>query len=546
MAPIWPTGRVTFYVNTDTSAYGGSLTEKVTSAQFLAAFNAAAATWNNLCNSKITVVTGGTTTSVRNASDLVNTVSYDNRTTAGGNAFASSSMVAWAVPTLSMVSGNYQWTDCDIQVNGEMAYTLGTSGTTDLDLQSIFTHEIGHCLGLDHTYGTNYNSATYWTTNSTLLNSVMRGSSTLQSIEQRTLSQDDIDGMQCLYPSSGTYRYGSYCSSYHGTNGGAAISGLVNGGAASTRSCGSGMNSGFTTNGETGGGCISSAIAEDGSGRTPTTDTGLIFALLFPLVIWVFRKFRAWAGAFFAVGFFFVHPAMAAVEIGYDYFKSSPSLVNRATSISSGDGSFSYTGSTSKKTKYSSLNAFYGAISMESADSSTGLYYRSNVAQTVSLQGYDLANTLQLTKVSKLEGWSAGVASRWYLNFSVDPSGAEGRSTKFFFELQLGIGQSNFSQTITNSNGFGAGNGDSSVSAAAWVLETNAFLGTRIPIWELLDAALKVGYARQRSTAYVVSSASGTRFSGVNPGERLSLQEGQDARLSRGGLGGTVSLVAVF
>jgi len=91
--------------------------------------------------------------------------------------------------TLSMANG-YALTEFDMNFN-EQTYTFvdGQPGSgRQVDLQSVATHEFGHSLGLDHS---NQSSATMY-------------ASYDNGTGQRSLSQDDTNGVCALYPSGKT------------------------------------------------------------------------------------------------------------------------------------------------------------------------------------------------------------------------------------------------------------------------------------------------------------------------------------------------------
>jgi hypothetical protein len=74
--------------------------------------------------------------------------------------------------------------DADIEINGTENITVGDSEVQD-DLASILTHEVGHFLGLSHTLSPE----------ATMLAGYHTG-----SVANRTLEQDDVDGVCSIYP----------------------------------------------------------------------------------------------------------------------------------------------------------------------------------------------------------------------------------------------------------------------------------------------------------------------------------------------------------
>jgi predicted Zn-dependent protease len=77
--------------------------------------------------------------------------------------------------------------DADIELNGYnyRFNVIDNPPSTYTDIQNTITHEIGHLIGLDHSYDPS---------------SVMYPTARAGEIKKRTLSQDDIDGVCEIYP----------------------------------------------------------------------------------------------------------------------------------------------------------------------------------------------------------------------------------------------------------------------------------------------------------------------------------------------------------
>jgi len=359
----------------------------------------------------------------------------------------------------------------------------------------------------------------------------MAASVSVGDVSKRNLSQDETDAMECVYPKPLTgfpLRGGQFCTSYHGTNGGAALSGVVSGGPSGARACGDASS--FTVSPSSGGGCVTNAIAGDGKQTGEPFSIG--WAILFPLLyacLFAFKKLRQWLLA--GLVFFLPIRAFAAIEVSYGLTRASPASVKSASELTSSDGTFTSTTSDPESAYNSFYDLYFAASQSYSAQRTWGLFYKMNQEAGATVQGIN-ASVVKFKKKSALKGWTAGLVGKFFL----DPQNNE--ATNFFFEFQLGAGKANFSQAVTNSAG-----SISTIEASAFALETNAFLGAQFPLWGILSGLFKIGYSRLHTNYFSVKSSSGAGFSGFRSGDRLALvSNGEDFRLKRDGLSAFIGL----
>ncbi|MBY0011223.1 matrixin family metalloprotease [Paenibacillus typhae] len=149
-------------------------------AESITSFKNAAATWNNArAGTLINIGSTTSNTTYPNDNDL-NQVTKGNR---GTNEY---------LMQTKYTSTGLRWTglwyantiyEADIDING--SYAWHTGGAADFyDVQGVFTHELGHLLGLGHS---DVATATMWPT-------IGKGNTSW-----RTLDEDDISGIVDIY-----------------------------------------------------------------------------------------------------------------------------------------------------------------------------------------------------------------------------------------------------------------------------------------------------------------------------------------------------------
>ncbi|MDZ7729114.1 MAG: matrixin family metalloprotease [Dehalococcoidia bacterium] len=99
--------------------------------------------------------------------------------------------VGWASRSGSTLAVTCTWYSGSTAIEFDMEFDPGwswtTGGSTQIDLQSVATHEFGHALGLGHT---------------SVSSAVMYASYSAGSVK-RTLHSDDVAGVEAIYGSSG-------------------------------------------------------------------------------------------------------------------------------------------------------------------------------------------------------------------------------------------------------------------------------------------------------------------------------------------------------
>lgn len=87
---------------------------------------------------------------------------------------------------------------CDKQAGWPQCTSYGDASCFYIDLQNTLTHEAGHFLGLAHPCEVSQGNCT-----PEMAITTMYPATTPGDLEKRSLSQDDIDGVCAIYPSSG-------------------------------------------------------------------------------------------------------------------------------------------------------------------------------------------------------------------------------------------------------------------------------------------------------------------------------------------------------
>lgn len=165
----WSVPNETYYIN-EAGGPAGSL----------AAIQAGTQTWADVSTSSFTFIYGGTTTSTAyGINDGINIILFGSMGTTGTLA----RNYIWYNPATGEIS------DTDIKFNTD--YPWATDGSvTAYDVQNVATHELGHSLSLSDLY------------NDSEIEETMYGYSYKGETKQRTLTQDDINGITYLYASS--------------------------------------------------------------------------------------------------------------------------------------------------------------------------------------------------------------------------------------------------------------------------------------------------------------------------------------------------------
>lgn len=548
--PVWPKRVLRFYVNTNLDVMGGSLPTSVTGAQLLLAVEAAVGAWTQACRADLQIEVAGTTSGIYNPSDGMNTILWDDRSFAEGNYYGNDTSILAAAT--SVVAGE-DFADCDIVLNGNASTAMAYAPAMgQADLRSVVTHEVGHCIGLDHpiepdtgTPANGYDSAETFLREATMVQTVTLADPSDTS--RRDINQDDRDGIECIYERGRPLRTGSRCDSYTGTNNSGTIIGrtAITGGPTGTdTNCGTdsqGRNARPSTT--AGDGCISSAIARTGSGPTPPpagfldriggSFGFLLFAAMFFLGRFLRRSLRRSARsaivAAIGIALFLSAPVKSAraweLELHYERRSPSPKLWESFAAMDSSSGA--QWDRDPSAVKFGSLSEITAtAYSEFESWGKWGAFLAVSLPKSVSTNA-KAQNAADQTKTTTLGGFRVGPDVRWY------PVGVDG--VRWFVGGRLGAGLFTGNQEFESSAG-GASSGK--VSYRAWSFELAASTGVEFPVGPVALVA-EGGYSRLRSSYFSSTGNEGSVYSDFPSGTRLAADTGsqtEDVRFIGSGL----------
>ena len=209
---IWPDPQITLTVRT-----GG--TAAIAPEDFVAAVTRAAATWSDpaLESSVVFTVVSVDEAPIDPKYDHVNSISF--RSSSWDPPYYAHGELA--LTTVSTLDGRIVDTDTELNAFDPMTWAIlpddpaVAAGSSDIDVQSTVTHELGHVLGLDHpcylgntppdppevtNEGAPVPSCSDADLPPSVLAATMYPSSTPGNIGERTLSPDEILALHDLYP----------------------------------------------------------------------------------------------------------------------------------------------------------------------------------------------------------------------------------------------------------------------------------------------------------------------------------------------------------
>ncbi len=547
--PTWPKRVLRFYVNTNLDALGGSIATSVTGAQVLLAAEAAVGAWSQACRADLQIEVVGTTSAIYNPSDGMNTILWDDRTFAEGNYYGNDTSILAAAT--SVVAGE-DFADCDIVLNGNASTAMAYAPAMgEADLRSVVTHEVGHCIGLDHpiepdsgTPANGYDSAETFLREATMVQTVTLADPSDTS--RRDINQDDRDGIECIYERGRPLRTGSRCDSYTGTDNGGSIIGRtsITGGPSGTdTNCGTdtqGRNARPSTT--AGDGCISSAIAqtdfrEDSRPATFLERIGGSFGFwLFAAIIlgarFLRRSLRRAKGtaivAALGVALFSAAPINSAraweLELHYERRSPSPKLWESFAAMDSSTTAWDRDPSVAEFGAFSEISAT--AFSEFESWGKWGAFLAFTLPKSLSTNA-KAQNAAEQTKTTTLGGFRIGPELRWY------PIGSEG--VRWFVGGRLGAGLFTGNQKFDSSAGAAS---SGKVSFRAWSFELAATTGAEIPVGPVTLVA-EGGYSRLRSSYFSSTGNEGSVYSDFPSGTRLAADTGaqtEDVRFIGSGL----------
>lgn len=557
-APIWPERTIKFLINENMTVYNGSIVPTLPVAKFKFAVENAIQAWASACKSDVKVELVGTTDLIKDPNDDINVIVWDNRTTAEGNVFSDPSVLAAATSVLSENTFN----ECDIVVNGEFSGTFETDASQlsgKYDLVSTLTHEIGHCLGLDHPVEPSGNPA-YTSTNPILLQSTMvqtavaGGSSTFR----RTLDQDDRDAVQCMYERGRDFRDGLSCSSFHGTKDLSAITGTVTGGAKTEENpviCGTeSAASSTSTPLKSTDSCIGTAEASPHS----YSKTKPFYHFLFSSWGWIsllvtlrilnrlkkkqtvqYRSLNLFLSTLLLMGMI-SRTAVAdttaseshyfpRIDLVFEDHLSKPQSLQWFANIR--EDAVNWTTTPSNPAFKNSMGFTLRAPVIQEGSSTNssweaGIKFRYLLSQSILSSATTSGSNIFVQKKTSFNHLLGGSFFRWSPWGTLTASSSTASSTSSsgfkvfpFLQVDLGLGPISTTQVIQGSS-------QSSLKAQGWSLETALQIGALVPITSFLSSTLAVGYSRERSNYLKVSSVSGTHYSHLQENSSIEVTDG--------------------